>query len=115
ILWPKFEDQEVGKKLAVTGAIKDTLLYLDDIVLFAMDYFREHYPGRFAQRYKLNQGMIEQMSSPDVLLEITKKHGFRDDYERAAEMIIQELRKRLISSFTLELPYDIKIKEKTDN
>lgn len=115
ILWPKFEDQEVGKKLAVTGAIKDTLLYLDDIVLFAMDYFREHYPGRFAQRYKLNQGMIEQMSSPDVLLEITKKRGFRDDYERAAEMIIHELRKGLLGRFTLELPEDIKIDEETDN
>lgn len=115
ILWPKFEDQEVGMRLAVTGAIKDTLLHLDDIVLYAMDYFRDHYPGRFAERYKLDQSMIEQMSSPDVLLEITKKRGFRDDYERAAEMIIHELRKGLLGRYTLELPKDIKINEETDD
>lgn len=115
ILWPKFEDQEVGKRLAVTGAIKDTLLHLDDIVLYAMDYFKEYYPGRFEERYNLNSGDEANLSSPDLLLKITEKRGFRDDYERAAEMIIHELRKGLLGRYTLELPEDIKLHEETDN
>lgn len=115
ILWPKFEDQEVGKRLAVTGAIKDTLLHLDDIVLYAMDYFKDQYPGRFEERYNLNNGDEQNMSSPDLLLKITEKRGFRDDYERAAEMIIHELRKGLLGRYTLEMPEDIKSYEETND
>src|SRR5699024_7898261 len=51
ILWPKFEDQEVGKKLALTGAIKDQLLHMDDIALYGMEQLRDHYPGTMAERY----------------------------------------------------------------
>lgn len=115
ILWPKFEDQEVGKRLAVTGAIKDTLLYLDDIVLYAMDYFKDHYPGRFEDRYKLPAGSEENLPGPELLLEITEKRGFRDDYDRAAEMIIHELRQGKLGRFTLEQPEDIKVDEETDH
>lgn len=115
ILWPKFEDQEVGKRLALTGAIKDTLLYLDDIVLYAIDYFKIHYPGRFEDRYNLNQGDEMNLSSADLLLKITEKRGFRDDYERAAEMIIHEIRKGKLGRFSLEGPEDIKdVKETND-
>lgn len=115
ILWPKFEDQEIGMRLAVTGAIKDTLLHLDDIVLYAMEYFIEHYPGRFEERYKLNDGDETAMPTPELLLKITEKRGFRDDYERAAEMIIHEIRKGMLGRFTLETPVDIKKDEEAND
>src|SRR3954468_7762029 len=54
ILWPKFEDQEVGCKLAVTGAIKDTLLNLQDLVVFSIKFLSVHYPERLKERYKLD-------------------------------------------------------------
>ncbi|MFP9075818.1 ribosome biogenesis GTPase YlqF, partial [Enterococcus faecalis] len=54
ILWPKFEDPEIGKKLALTGAIKDQLIHLDDIALFGLDFFARYYEGRIAQRYSLS-------------------------------------------------------------
>lgn len=114
ILWPKFEDQEVGKRLAVTGAIKDTILYLDDIALYAIDYFTEHYPGRFEDRYNLDDGDEENLSSVDLLLKVTEKRGFRDDYERASQMIIHEIRKGMLGRFSLESPADIKV-EDTDS
>lgn len=43
ILWPKFEDELVGLKLALTGAIKDQLLPMDEVTIFGLNYFREYY------------------------------------------------------------------------
>ncbi|OJF97053.1 ribosome biogenesis GTPase YlqF [Alkalibacterium sp. 20] len=114
ILWPKFEDQEVGRKLAVTGAIKDALLHLDDIALYAMSYLRKHYPGAISERYKLAEGLEKELELPDLLLEITKKRGLRDDYERGAEMFIHELRNGQIGRITLERPEDFYAKDTND-
>jgi len=114
ILWPKFEDQEVGKRLAVTGAIKDTLLHLDDIALYAMGYLKEHYPGAITERYNLKEGREQELELPDLLLEITKVRGFRDDYERGAEMFIHELRNGQLGRITLERPEDIYEKNTDD-
>ena len=114
ILWPKFEDQEVGKRLAVTGAIKDTLLHLDDIALYAMGYLTDHYPGAISRRYHLTEGAEEELELPDLLLEITKKRGLRDDYERGAEMFIYELRNGQLGRITLERPEEIYAKDTDD-
>jgi len=107
ILWPKFEDQEVGKRLALIGSIKDRLLYLDDIVLYGMDYLAENYPGALAERYKFDEQLEQEMSMPDLLLLITEKRGFIDDYSRAAEMMIHEIRNGIVGRFTFEFPEDI--------
>ena len=48
ILWPKFEDEEVALKLALTGAIKDQLLPMDEVTIFGLNYFKKHYPAVFA-------------------------------------------------------------------
>jgi len=114
ILWPKFEDQDVGKRLAVTGAIKDTLLHLDDIALYAMGYLKEHYPGAMTERYNLKEGREQELDLPELLLEITKVRGFRDDYDRGAEMFIHELRNGLLGRITLERPEDIYGKDTDD-
>ncbi|MDE7490090.1 50S ribosome-binding GTPase, partial [Streptococcus agalactiae] len=44
ILWPKFEDELVGLKLALTGAIKDQLLPMDEVTIFGLNYFKTYYP-----------------------------------------------------------------------
>lgn len=104
ILWPKFEDQEVGKKLALTGAIKDTLLYLDDIALYGMEYLRDHYPGVLAERYGFDLNTEKEIPLPELLLLISEKRGFREDYERAAEMLIHEVRNGKLGRVTFEQP-----------
>lgn len=101
ILWPKFEDPEIGKKLALTGAIKDQLLHLDDIALFGLDFFTRYYPGRVAKRYHLEL-VDEQLPLPDLLMLITEKRGFRDDYDRGSELVVVEIRQSKLGPFTLD-------------
>ena len=64
ILWPKFEDQEVGKRLAFIGSIKDEILNLEELSLELLDYIRTNYPGLLNTRYG-----IEEEGTPVSLLE----------------------------------------------
>lgn len=106
VLWPKFTDQRVGQHLAMTGAIKDQLINLDDIALAALKFFREYNPEAIVTRYHLNDGIWESQSDVDVLLTITQKLGFKDDYDRASERLLLDLRRGKLGRYTLELPSD---------
>lgn len=53
ILWPKFEDDQVGLKLALTGAIKDKLLPMDDVTIFGLQYFLENYQAATMKRLRM--------------------------------------------------------------
>lgn len=108
ILWPKFEDKLIGKKLALTGAIKDSLLHLDDIALFAIEFFNQYYPQSYAKRYQLTEQDLAENNVEQLLL-ITKKRGFRDDYQRASEMLILEVRNGSIGSYTLDRVSDMEV------
>ncbi|MFZ8763848.1 ribosome biogenesis GTPase YlqF [Enterococcus diestrammenae] len=101
ILWPKFEDPDVGKKLALTGAIKDQLLHLDDIAIFGLDFFARYYPGRISQRYRLTEAE-EALPAAEMLMLITEKRGYKDDYERGSELVVVEVRQNKLGSFTLD-------------
>jgi ribosome biogenesis GTPase A len=101
ILWPKFEDEEVGKKLALTGAIKDQLFQADDIALFGLAFFVNHFPKRVIDRYSLTEADLS-LSTVDLLLLISQKRGFKDDYERTSQMIIQEIRTGKMGPYTLD-------------
>lgn len=114
ILWPKFEDQEVGRKLAVTGAIKDALLHLDDIALYAMAYLKKAYPLALTERYNLDENQEKEETLPELLMSISHKRGFKDDYDRAAKTVIYELRNGQLGRITFERPEDIG-KENTDS
>lgn len=102
ILWPKFEDQEVGRRLALTGAIRDRLLYMDDIALYGMGMLRKYYPGALTKRYKLDDNEEKELDLPELLMRISEKRGLRDDYERAAEMVVYELRRGKLGRLTFD-------------
>lgn len=104
ILWPKFEDQLVGQKLALTGAIKDTLFHMDDIALYAISYIRKYYPGALTERYNLDESMEAELTDVDILLVITKKRGYFDDYERGSEMLLNEIRDGKLGLMSFEQP-----------
>lgn len=106
VLWPKFADQRVGQHLAMTGAIKDQLINLDDIALSALKFFREYNPEAIVTRYHLNDDIWATKSDVDVLLTITQKLGFKDDYDRASERLLLDLRRGKLGRYTLELPSD---------
>lgn len=103
ILWPKFEDPLVGKKLALTGAIKDTLYAKDDVALYAVEHFIHTNPDALAQRYRLTQSELED-TTVETLLAITRNMGFKEDYARASERLIFEIRKGKLGRYTLDKP-----------
>ncbi|WP_258088885.1 ribosome biogenesis GTPase YlqF [Weissella fangxianensis] len=106
VLWPKFIDQRVGQHLAMTGAIKDQLINLDDIALTTLKFFRDYHPEAIATRYHLNESVWSEKSDVDILLLITEKLGFKDDYDRASERLLLDLRRGKLGRYTIELPDD---------
>ncbi|GEK27765.1 ribosome biogenesis GTPase YlqF [Furfurilactobacillus siliginis] len=112
VLWPKFEDQLVGQKLALTGAIKDSLFAKDDVALYAIKWLRKQDQlTALVDRYHVTTEDLS-LSDVDLLLAITQRLGFKDDYERASERLIFDLRKGKLGRLTFELPED---SEATDN
>lgn len=108
VLWHKFASQKQGIMLALSGAIKDSLYAKDDVALFALDYLRRHQPDELIKRYRLTDADLgEDVSNPELLLRITEKMGFRDDYDRASERLIFELRKGKLGPITMEVPADL--------
>ena len=105
ILWPKFEDQEVGKRLAFIGSIKDEILNLEELSLELLDYIRTNYPGLLNTRYG-----IEEEGTPVSLLEAVADkrkcliRGQEIDYGKAAGIVMEEFRNGKIGRITLEFP-----------
>lgn len=99
ILWPKFEDEEVALKLALTGAIKDQLLPMDEVTIFGLNYFKEHYPAVLQERFK--QMDLEQ-EAPEIIMEMTQKLGFREDYDRFYSLFVKDVRDGRLGRYTLD-------------
>lgn len=105
ILPPKFEDEQVAKNLAYTGAIKDNIINIELLSYSLLEYLRDNYPAELMARYKLEN--IENMEGYELLEYVGKKRGFvisggEIDTERAANMLMDELRSAKIGNITLE-------------
>lgn len=100
ILWPKFDDEQTGQELALTGAIKEQRFASDDVGLYALHFFRTYYPDTLVDRYKLNEA-DQELSDVDLLLKLTKQFGMKDDYDRASDRLIQDIRKGKLGRYTL--------------
>lgn len=104
ILWPKFEDEVVGLKLALTGAIKDQLLPMDEVTIFGLNFFKEHYPERLIERYK---GIDLEEEAPEIIIAMTQKLGFRDDYDRFYALFAKDVREGKLGRYTLDIVGDV--------
>lgn len=116
ILWPKFEDQEIGMKLAVTGAIKDTLLNLQDLVVYSLQFLEKEYPERLKERYKLEslpEEVVEMFDHIGVLRGCLKAGGLVD-YDKVSELVIREIRSEKFGPLTFERPKDLVSKQVTE-
>lgn len=100
ILWPKFEDELVGLKLALTGAIKDQLLPMDEVTIFGLNYFKTYYPERLEERFK---GIDLEEEAPEIIMEMTRKLGFREDYDRFYTLFVKEVRDGKLGRYTLDI------------
>ena len=105
----KIEDQDSAYRLAVTGAIKNTAIELEDIALYALQFLQKAYPDRLASRFELEIGnfmaseLLEQIGRSRGCL---KKGGV--DYNKAAEVVLNDLRSGKFGLISLETPADIK-------
>ena len=104
ILWPKFEDENVGIKLAFCGSIRDEILDLETLALRLIELLQEEYPKLLANRYKLEEISDEGLVNMD---NIALNRGFilskgRIDYSRCAKTVLDEFRSAQIGRITLE-------------
>ena len=107
ILWPKFDDEEVGRRLAYTGAVKDDVLDTETLSCHLMKMLWERYPDALRQRYKID--LPEEAAGYELLTEAGRKRGFllargEIDTERMAHILLEEYRNCKIGRFTLEDP-----------
>lgn len=100
ILWPKFEDELVSLKLALTGAIKDQLLPMDEVTIFGLNYFKTYYPERLEERFK---GIDLEEEAPEIIMEMTQKLGFREDYDRFYSLFVKDVRDGKLGRYTLDI------------
>lgn len=110
ILWPKFDDEEVGRRLAYTGAVKDDVLDRETLAANLMWMLWQRYPDALRERYKLEAA--EDGSGFALLESAAKKRGFLlsggvADTERMARVLLEEFRSCKIGRFTLETPDEI--------
>jgi len=105
-LWPKLTPPSCGFRLAITGALKETVFDYGEIAFFAADYLYQHYPDALKNRYQLDE-------LPDVDLEIIEAigqkrgctgKGGRVDLQKSSSILINELRAGLLGKITWETP-----------
>ena len=109
ILWPRFDDPEVGKRLAFTGAIKDDVIDMEELACFLMDYLSRRYAPVLAERYKIE--VEPEDSGYDLLEKAGRKRGFlmrgaQVDTQRMARVLLDEFRGGKLGRFTLETVED---------
>ena len=105
VLWPKFEDPEVGFKLSFIGSVKDEILDIQEIAVRLLKVLQEGYPDRLADRYKISD--FENMEPYELLELIAAKRGMllkkgEYDTERAAVMLLDEYRSGKLGKITLD-------------
>jgi ribosome biogenesis GTPase A len=106
ILWPKFEDQTVGYRLAAIGTIKDQVLSLQDITVFVIQYLQEEYPALLYERYGVPAELDDML---EVFERIGKKRGALEsggevDFDKVSELVLRDLRAGRLGRVTLETP-----------
>ena len=109
ILWPKFEDQSVGYKLALTGAIKDTITNMEDLAVYGLRFLAEHYPKRMEERYRLTEVDEDLVQTFDHIgkLRRTFAGGGEIDYDQVAELVVRDIRGEHLGKLTFDFVEEV--------
>ncbi len=101
VLWPKFEDQKVGYHLALTGAIKDDIIYKDDLILYFIDFLKQYYPNALSI-----YNVTKETDNIEILNTIGRNKNFirnkEIEYERVYELILNDFRNLKLGHITLD-------------
>ncbi len=107
ILWPKFEDEQVGTRLAFIGSVNDEILNVEELSIELIEFLRSVYPGSISAKY----GVSEE-GTPVSILEAVgnvrgcKKAGDVTDYKKAADLLLDDFRAGRLGNITLEFAKD---------
>ena len=114
ILWPRFEDQQVGIRLASIGSINDNILNLTELCGYVIRFMEKHYAGALAGRYGIEPVDVECMAADpavayEVLGQIAARRGCmgkggEPDLDKAAAVLIDDFRSGRLGRVTLEAP-----------
>ncbi len=117
ILWPRFEDPVVGNRLAATGAIKEDILHLDEVACFVLKVLVEQYGQVLGERYGLTDlpsELPDMQAAVEVLESIGRRRGCivsggHVDYEKAATVLLRDLRSGKLGRITFEKPEEMQM------
>lgn len=105
ILWPKFEDQKVGERLAMIGSMNDEVLHGDELATAVINYLQKEYPGFLQERYKIKEtGDAYQTLEEICISRRCFQKGEIPDMARAASMVLDDFRNGKLGRITLERP-----------
>lgn len=107
ILWPKFEDQQVGLRLAMIGSINDEIIHLDELAYDLIHFLTKEYTGLLENRYQISS--VEGKGDYEILKEICFSRkcflkGEEPDIMKAASIVVEDFRNGRLGRITLELP-----------
>lgn len=105
ILWPKFDDMEIGRKLAAIGSVKNEVLNIEELSLYLISFLKEHYAGLLADRYQVD----ESGETIEILTGIAERRkclakGGELSLEKASAILLDEFRSGKLGRITMELP-----------
>ena len=104
ILWPKFEDQEIGYKLALTGAIKDSITNMEDLAVYGLRYLALHYPERMEERYGIGSVSEDLVETFDAIGNRRRVfgQGGEIDYDQVALLVVRDIRDLHLGKLTFD-------------
>ena len=111
ILWPKFEDEEVGKKLSLTGAIKASIVHLDEVAIYGLNFMIKHDVSALKRHYNIDTH--EDAEILDWFDAIGRRRGLLQkgnevDYESVIELIINDMRNAKIGTYCFDILKEMK-------
>ncbi len=108
ILWPKFEDKEAGYKLALTGAIKDSIVNMEDLAVYGLRFLEAHYPKRLSERYGLTTVGDDILHVFNQIGSLRKVYttGGAVEYDKVAELIVRDIRNEYLGKLTFDFTAD---------
>lgn len=109
ILWPKFQDEDIALKLALTGAIKDDILPIDDVVIYGFKFLNENYKSRFEEKYDI---VVDTDNITGIFDDIGRRRGCllpgnSIDYDRVMDLFLHDFRHQKFGRIILDKVKDV--------
>ena len=109
VLWPKFDDRQVGENLSMTGAVKDEVVQTEAVAYALCERLKRLYPSLLCQRYKLEPDFVADAEPYEIFEAVAKKRGLllkggEINVDRCSDLLLDEFRAGKIGKITLERP-----------